>query len=150
MPPSLAGIMQRTFTWLLDRVQHLDSPVTLRASYLEIYNEQVREWQSTWKGLTFFQGPRMLRGERGDGTTVKRLWACFFSVLSQVWDLLSLGSARPLPVRWTKARGFYVEQLRVVEFGSLEALMELLQMGRLPRGNFGGKNSSTPSEAPRT
>nr|AAH22225.1 Kif12 protein [Mus musculus] len=86
VPPSLAGIMQRTFTWLLDRVQHLDSPVTLRASYLEIYNEQV-------------------------------------------WDLLSLGSPRPLPVRWTKARGFYVEQLRVVEFGSLEALMELLQMG---------------------
>uniref|UniRef100_A0A1Y7VN53 Kinesin family member 12 n=1 Tax=Mus musculus TaxID=10090 RepID=A0A1Y7VN53_MOUSE len=41
VPPSLAGIMQRTFTWLLDRVQHLDSPVTLRASYLEIYNEQV-------------------------------------------------------------------------------------------------------------
>jgi hypothetical protein len=48
VPPSLAGIMQRTFTWLLDRVQHLDSPVTLRASYLEIYNEQVREWQTTW------------------------------------------------------------------------------------------------------
>ncbi|XP_076790948.1 kinesin-like protein KIF12 isoform X4 [Arvicanthis niloticus] len=86
VPPNLAGIMQRTFTWLLDRVQHLDSPITLRASYLEIYNEQV-------------------------------------------WDLLSLGSPRPLPVRWTKARGFYVEQLRVVEFGSLEALMELLQMG---------------------
>lgn len=41
VPPSLAGIMQRTFTWLLDRMQHLDSPVTLRASYLEIYNEQV-------------------------------------------------------------------------------------------------------------
>ncbi|GAB1288573.1 Kinesin-like protein [Apodemus speciosus] len=86
VPPHLAGIMQRTFTWLLDRVQHLDSPVTLRASYLEIYNEQV-------------------------------------------WDLLSLGSPRPLPVRWTKARGFYVEQLRVTEFGSLQALMELLQMG---------------------
>ncbi|KAL1776088.1 kinesin KIF12 [Sigmodon hispidus] len=86
VPPSLAGIMQRTFAWLLDRVQHLDVPVTLRASYLEIYNEQVR-------------------------------------------DLLSLGSPRPLPVRWNKARGFYVEQLRVVEFGSLEALMELLHMG---------------------
>ncbi|KAM8941632.1 kinesin-like protein KIF12 isoform 3-T3 [Lycaon pictus] len=78
--------MQRTFAWLLDRVQHLGAPVTLRASYLEIYNEQVR-------------------------------------------DLLSLGSARPLPVRWNKTRGFYVEQLRVVEFGSLGALMELLQMG---------------------
>ncbi|XP_038189916.1 kinesin-like protein KIF12 isoform X2 [Arvicola amphibius] len=86
VPPSLTGIMQRTFAWLLDRVHHLGFPVTLRASYLEIYNEQVR-------------------------------------------DLLSLGSPRPLPVRWSKARGFYVEQLRVVEFGSLEALMELLQMG---------------------
>ncbi|XP_011947636.1 PREDICTED: kinesin-like protein KIF12 isoform X3 [Cercocebus atys] len=86
VPPSLAGIMQRTFAWLLDRVQHLGAPVTLRASYLEIYNEQVR-------------------------------------------DLLSLGSPRPLPVRWNKTQGFYVEQLRVVEFRSLEALMELLQMG---------------------
>uniref|UniRef100_G1M2G6 Kinesin-like protein n=1 Tax=Ailuropoda melanoleuca TaxID=9646 RepID=G1M2G6_AILME len=86
VPPNLAGIMQRTFTWLLDRVQHLGAPVTLRASYLEIYNEQVR-------------------------------------------DLLSVGSPRPLPVRWNKTRGFYVEQLRVVEFGSLGALMELLQMG---------------------
>lgn len=49
--------------------------------------------------------------------------------LSQVRDLLSVGSPRPLPVRWSKTRGFYVEQLRVVEFGSLGALMELLQMG---------------------
>ncbi|VFV41435.1 kinesin-like protein kif12 [Lynx pardinus] len=86
VPPNLAGIMQRTFAWLLDRVRHLGAPVTLRASYLEIYNEQVR-------------------------------------------DLLSLGAPRPLPVRWNKTQGFYVEQLRVVEFGSLGALMELMQMG---------------------
>lgn len=72
MPPHLAGIMQRTFTWILDRMRHLDSPVTLRASYLEIYNEQVGEWQSTWKSL-MFQGQRMLRSRRGDGTIVKRL-----------------------------------------------------------------------------
>ncbi|XP_045152551.1 kinesin-like protein KIF12 isoform X2 [Echinops telfairi] len=85
-PPDLAGIMQRTFAWLLDHVQHLATPVTLQASYLEIYNEQVQ-------------------------------------------DLLSLGSPKPLPVRWTKTRGFYVEQLRVVEIGSLETLMELLQIG---------------------
>jgi hypothetical protein len=51
------------------------------------------------------------------------------SFSSQVRDLLSLGSSRPLLVRWNKTRGFYVEQLRVVEFGSLEVLMELLQMG---------------------
>lgn len=74
--------------------------------------------------------------------------ACFFSLLSQVRDLLSLGPPRPLPVRWSKARGFYVEQLRVVDFCSLEALMELLQIGRLLRGNFVSKDSSTPSEAP--
>ncbi|XP_040338006.1 kinesin-like protein KIF12 isoform X5 [Herpailurus yagouaroundi] len=86
VPPNLAGIMQRTFAWLLNRVRHLGAPVTLRASYLEIYNEQVR-------------------------------------------DLLSLGAPRPLPVRWNKTQGFYVEQLRVVEFGSLGALMELMQMG---------------------
>lgn len=43
VPPSLTGIMQRTFAWLLDRVHHLGFPVTLRASYLEIYNEQVSE-----------------------------------------------------------------------------------------------------------
>lgn len=41
-----------------------------------------------------------------------------------------------------------MEQLRVVEFVSLEALMELLQMGRLLQGNFVSKDSSTPSEAP--
>ncbi|KAM6170353.1 kinesin-like protein KIF12 [Rhynchocyon petersi] len=86
VPAGLTGIMQRTFAWLLDRVQHLGTPVILRASYLEIYNEQVQ-------------------------------------------DLLSLGSPRPLPVRWNKTQGFYVEQLRVVEFGNLETLMELLQMG---------------------
>lgn len=73
---------------------------------------------------------------------------CFFSLLSQVRDLLSRGSPRPLPVRWNKARGFYVEQLRMVEFASLEALMELLQMGRLLHGNFGNKDSSVPCETP--
>ncbi|XP_060055979.1 kinesin-like protein KIF12 isoform X2 [Erinaceus europaeus] len=93
VPPSLAGIMQRTFTWLLEQVQHLGTPTTLHASYLEIYNEKVR-------------------------------------------DLLSSGSPRPLPVRWNKTRGFYVEQLRVVEFGSLGALMELLQMVRSGSRSF--------------
>lgn len=62
--------------------------------------------------------------------------------ITQVRDLLSLGSARPLPVRWNKTRGFYVEQLRVVEFGSLGALMELLQMGACYfRGALGYRGS---------
>lgn len=51
------------------------------------------------------------------------------TLITQVRDLLSLGSPRPLPVRWNKTRGFYVEQLRVVEFKHLGTLMELLHMG---------------------
>ncbi|TFK00395.1 Kinesin-like protein KIF12 [Platysternon megacephalum] len=47
----------------------------------------------------------------------------------QVRDLLSPGPARPLPVRWSKTRGFYIENLLTVEFGSLEAIMALLQEG---------------------
>lgn len=144
VPPSLAGIMQRTFTWLLDRVQHLGTPVTLRASYLEIYNEQVSQWQSIGKEGKLFQGPGMLRNRRRTVTIVKKIWTngvCFSSLHSQVLDLLSLGSPRPLPVRWNKARGFYVEQLRVVEFGTLESLMELLQIGRLPHGSFRSKET---------
>lgn len=70
VPASLAGIMQRTFTWLLDRVQHLDAPVTLRASYLEIYNEQVGKGQLAWKGQMFL-GSRMLRSGTGGVTVVK-------------------------------------------------------------------------------
>lgn len=73
VPPSLVGIMQRTFAWLLDRVQHLGVPVTLRASYLEIYNEQVGEWQPTWEEGHIFQGPGMLRSGRGGGIMVKGL-----------------------------------------------------------------------------
>lgn len=71
VPPSLTGIMQRTFAWLLDRVHHLGFPFTLRASYLEIYNEQVGR-QMIEEGH-IFQGPRMLRRRRGGGTIVKGL-----------------------------------------------------------------------------
>ncbi|XP_067422058.1 kinesin-like protein KIF12 [Emydura macquarii macquarii] len=47
----------------------------------------------------------------------------------QVRDLLSPGPLRPLPVRWSKTRGFYVENLLTVEFESLEGIMDLLQKG---------------------
>ncbi|XP_039767681.1 kinesin-like protein KIF12 isoform X1 [Ornithorhynchus anatinus] len=86
VPPELVGLMQRSFTCLLERAQQLETPVTLSTSYLEIYNEQVR-------------------------------------------DLLSGESPRPLPVRWSKAQGFYVEQLKTVEFRSLDTISQLLQEG---------------------
>ncbi|XP_030392864.1 kinesin-like protein KIF12 [Gopherus evgoodei] len=78
--------MQRAFVCLLEQTQPYRPGLILSASYVEIYNEQVR-------------------------------------------DLLSPGPPRPLPVRWSKTRGFYIENLLMVEFGSLEAIMDLLQEG---------------------
>lgn len=151
VPPSLAGIMQRTFAWLLDRVQHLGVPVSLHASYLEIYNEQVgteMNESAQWTGGLASQGA-WVEGQSGGGGGALMLvrvglgpLPSHATLISQVLDLLSLGSPRPLPVRWNKTRGFYVEQLRVVEFGSLGALMELLQMGACClRGALGYKGS---------
>lgn len=91
-----------------------------------------------------------VKGQNRWGAVVGKVWGWLDSgplpspstLLSQVRDLLSLGSPRPLPVRWNKTRGFYVEQLRVVEIGSLEALMELLQMGVCyMRGALGSRGS---------
>ncbi|XP_020821437.1 kinesin-like protein KIF12 isoform X2 [Phascolarctos cinereus] len=86
VPPSLTGLMQRSFACLLDKVQNVGTPITLSASYLEIYNEQVR-------------------------------------------DLLSQRPHHHLPVRWNKTRGFYVEKLKAVKFGTFEEVMELLLEG---------------------
>ncbi|XP_074976997.1 kinesin-like protein KIF12 isoform X12 [Caretta caretta] len=63
-------------------------------------------------------------GQTGSGKTYSLM-----GPLAQVRDLLSPGPPRPLPVRWSKTRGFYIENLLTVEFGSLEAIMDLLQEG---------------------
>ncbi|OXB73395.1 UNVERIFIED_CONTAM: hypothetical protein H355_017049 [Colinus virginianus] len=78
------GLMQRSFSCLLE--QSRSTGLALSASYLEIYNEQVR-------------------------------------------DLLSAGPPRSLPLRWSKTRGFYVENQLSVDFESLEAIVELLLQG---------------------
>ncbi|NXX08153.1 KIF12 protein, partial [Larus smithsonianus] len=84
--PGLLGLMQRSFACLLEQSRSRGSDVALSASYLEIYNEQVR-------------------------------------------DLLSPGPPCALPLRWSKTRGFYVENQLSVDFESLEAIADLLLQG---------------------
>ncbi|KAM6049312.1 kinesin-like protein KIF12 isoform 2-T2 [Chlamydotis macqueenii] len=80
------GLMQRSFACLLEQSRSRSSDLALSASYLEIYNEQVR-------------------------------------------DLLSPGPPCTLPLRWSKTRGFYVENQLSVDFESLEAITDLLLQG---------------------
>ncbi|XP_009993424.1 PREDICTED: kinesin-like protein KIF12 [Chaetura pelagica] len=47
----------------------------------------------------------------------------------QVRDLLSPGPPCALPLRWSKTRGFYVENQLSVDFESLEAIADLLLQG---------------------
>ncbi|NXH77754.1 KIF12 protein, partial [Hydrobates tethys] len=84
--PGLLGLMQRSFACLLEQSRSRGSDLALSASYLEIYNEQVR-------------------------------------------DLLSPGPPCALPLRWSKTRGFYVENQLSVDFESLEAIADLLLQG---------------------
>ncbi|NXP18879.1 KIF12 protein, partial [Scytalopus superciliaris] len=84
--PSLLGLMQRSFAYLLEQSRSRGSDLALSASYLEIYKEQVR-------------------------------------------DLLSSGPPCALPLRWSKSRGFYVENQLSVDFESLEAIVSLLLQG---------------------
>lgn len=53
--------------------------------------------------------------------------------IPQVRDLLSSGPPRALPLRWSKTRGFYVENQLSVDFESLEAITDLLLQGAEPR-----------------
>ncbi|NXC70293.1 KIF12 protein, partial [Anhinga anhinga] len=84
--PGLLGLMQRSFACLLEQSRSRGADLALSASYLEIYNEQVR-------------------------------------------DLLNPGPPCALPLRWSKTRGFYVENQLSVDFESLEAITDLLQQG---------------------
>lgn len=51
----------------------------------------------------------------------------------QIRDLLSPGPPCSLPLRWSKTRGFYVENQLSVEFESLEAIISLLLQGAEPQ-----------------
>ncbi|XP_038074712.1 kinesin-II 85 kDa subunit-like isoform X2 [Patiria miniata] len=90
MPPrDKYGLIQRSFSHLFDVLGQKSGPnitFTLSASYLEIYNEQVK-------------------------------------------DLLNPSGRESLPVRWSKDKGFYVENLFVVDCETLDDLLAVLEEG---------------------
>ena len=51
----------------------------------------------------------------------------------QVVDLLNPNSYRPLLVRWSKNRGFYVENLFTIQCESIDDLMAVLDEGQFLR-----------------
>ncbi|XP_012937434.1 myb-like protein H [Aplysia californica] len=84
--PNMYGIIQRSFKHLFQLLKRQGTTKMIRASYLEIYNEQVI-------------------------------------------DLLNNSHRRYLQVRWSKNKGFYVENLFTVECESIDDLMAVLEEG---------------------
>ncbi|XP_036379651.1 kinesin-like protein KIF12 [Megalops cyprinoides] len=84
--PHLYGLIQRSLSYLLGQVSIADSQVTLCASYLEIYNEQVQDLLNPWP-------PRSLvvRGSRTRGFRVESLSVVEFHSLDGFMKLLEGG-----------------------------------------------------------
>ncbi|XP_033747893.1 kinesin-like protein KIF12 isoform X3 [Pecten maximus] len=108
-PEDMVGIMQRSFEYLVQMLQQNGGNKTLRASYLEIYNEQVV-------------------------------------------DLLNPVRRRNLQVRWSKNKGFYVENLFVVECETVDDMMAVLEEGMKYRqtGSHGLNETSSRSHSMMT
>ncbi|CAG5120016.1 unnamed protein product, partial [Candidula unifasciata] len=90
--PKSYGIIQRSFKYLFQLLTQQPTPKVIRASYLEIYNEQVI-------------------------------------------DLLNKSHGRYLSVRWSKNKGFYVENLFTVICNTADDLMAVLDEGLHNRQN---------------
>nr|XP_022337125.1 kinesin-like protein KIF12 isoform X12 [Crassostrea virginica] len=104
--PDMVGLMQRSFTYLLKQAEGVTGNKVIRASYLEIYNEQVI-------------------------------------------DLLNPNQKRYLQVRWSKNKGFYVENLFVAECECVDDLMAVLEEGMRNRqtGSHGLNEFSSRSHS---
>ncbi|GBG30459.1 Kinesin-like protein KIF12 [Hondaea fermentalgiana] len=83
------GLIPRSMSYIFSRIRQLKSNVRLKASFCEIYNEQV-------------------------------------------YDLLNLTTAS-LPVRWKPGKGFFVQDLFVVECQTLSDIMEVVCEGHRNR-----------------
>ncbi|XP_045172444.2 kinesin-II 85 kDa subunit-like isoform X15 [Mercenaria mercenaria] len=104
--PENYGIIQRSLKYLFQQLQQQQGNKIVRASYLEIYNEQVI-------------------------------------------DLLNPNMRRYLQVRWSKNKGFYVENLFVVECETEDDLTAVLEEGMRNRqtGSHGLNEFSSRSHS---
>lgn len=139
--------MQRSFACLLEQSRSRGSDLALSASYLEIYNEQVSAHPAAQRGPAGTPcspaGTSCLRSPTASPPPYPP---------TQVRDLLSPGPPCALPLRWSKTRGFYVENQLSVDFESLEAIADLLLQGAEPRARglgrawacLGGAGGSQP------
>ncbi|NXP77564.1 KIF12 protein, partial [Ramphastos sulfuratus] len=87
--PGLLGLMQRSFACLLEQSRSCGSDLVLSASYLEIYNEQVRDLLSP--------GPPCalpLRWSKTHGFYVENQLSVDFESLETIANLLQQGSQR--------------------------------------------------------
>ncbi|VDI56426.1 Hypothetical predicted protein [Mytilus galloprovincialis] len=102
----MQGVIQRSFRYLVQQLGQVTGNKTIKASYLEIYNEQVI-------------------------------------------DLLNTNHRRYLNVRWSKNKGFYVENLFIVECETVDDLMAVLEEGMRNRqtGSHGLNEFSSRSHS---
>ncbi|NXT21253.1 KIF12 protein, partial [Syrrhaptes paradoxus] len=128
--PGVLGLMQRSFACLLEQSRSRGSDLVLSASYLEIYNEQVTA-----------------RPAAPPGTAGTPHLHCPPRRVPQVRDLLSPGPPHALPLRWSKTRGFYVENQLSMDFESLEAITDLLLQALIPPTPAGSQRRRTSAHA---
>ncbi|NWT02361.1 KIF12 protein, partial [Mionectes macconnelli] len=87
--PALLGLMQRSFACLLEQSRSRGSDLALSASYLEIYNEQIRDLLSPGSPCTL-----PLRWNKTHGFYVENQLSVDFESLEAIVSLLLQGSQR--------------------------------------------------------
>jgi len=121
------GVITRSLVYLFEALHRKpDIQYTLKASYLEVYNEQVRPpCQANQHPRPYsYSTPQSTDGvsrERCDADGERR-------VTTQVYDLLAAPGSPSLPVRHDTQRGFFVPGLAVVPLPSLPHALHMVQV----------------------
>ncbi|XP_040471642.1 kinesin-like protein KIF12 isoform X3 [Falco naumanni] len=127
--PALLGLMQRSFACLLEQSRSRGSDLALSASYLEIYNEQVRDLLSP--------GPPCalpLRWSKTHGFYVENQLSVDFESLEAIANLLLQGSQR----RQTSAHALNRHSSRSHALLTINVRSRAVSTHPAPGGGLGG------------